>query len=185
MQAPYWLEDTQTMSEIGFSEYTNSTPVTPDHTPSLPTRPGRPAPVNRSIRSRKWFITVWDQEDLDKILRKKWKYIIVSALDHTAGEHDGAQEEHVHIFAQDHSNNPRLATKTAHWEIPEHINGCVDYCRSKGTPILESGTLGANTRDRQDWEGFVQACKHASRKELIEGPYSRLYAKHRGFAAEL
>lgn len=32
--------------------------TTPDTLPSLP---GNPSKVNRSIRSRKWFITVWDQ----------------------------------------------------------------------------------------------------------------------------
>lgn len=137
MEQPSWLMDSMTLNEPGFSEYESSRISTPEHTPVLPCRPARPSPVNRSIRSRKWFITVWDQEDLDKIVKKRWKYIIVSALDHTQGEHEGAQQEHVHIFAQDYSNNPRLATKTAHWEIPEHINACVDYCRSKGTPTLE------------------------------------------------
>lgn len=84
------------------------------------------------------MITVWDEEDMQKIKDKKWKYIIVSALDDT-DEHNGMRQVHRHVFVQDYNNNPRLATKTAHWEIPHHIIGCVNYCKEKGTPHLEEG----------------------------------------------
>lgn len=87
-------------------------------------------------RSRKWFGTVWNTEDLDYIKKLKWQYILISNLDHTEDE-----QPHWHVFIQFNSNRTRPNTKNAHWEIPQSISGAVEYCKSKGTPTYEMGDL--------------------------------------------
>lgn len=108
-------------------------------------------------RSRKWFGTVWNMQDLAYIKNLKTQYIIISALDRTAEEKEGVQREHWHVFLQFKSNRTPPATKNTHWEIPKHITSCVEYCRKKGEPTYEAGDLAINTADKEDWEGFVSA----------------------------
>lgn len=76
-------------------------------------------------RSRKWFGTVWDLEELETIKKQKYQYLIISALDQTAEIHEGVAHEHWHVFMQFKSNRKPPATKRAHWEIPNSITGAV------------------------------------------------------------
>lgn len=131
------------------------------------------------------MITVWDQEDLDKIMDKVWQYIIVSALDRTEEEHNGIRRIHRHVFVQSKTNVPRLATKSAHWEPAKSVDGSIRYCRDKGEPLKEEGQAQICTSNKEDFAAFVDACKHQGRKEIIDGPYAKMYARFRGFAAEV
>lgn len=73
-------------------------------------------------------------------------------------------------------------TKNAHWEIPNHISGAVEYCRDKGEPTYEQGDLSINTADKDDWKGFVEAAKKQPKEELLSGPYSKMIALYPRFA---
>lgn len=76
-------------------------------------------------------------------------------------------------------------TNNAHWEKPQSVTGARDYALAKGEPILEEGHLEICRRNADDWRGFVNACKEQDPKELIDGPFSKLYATFRGFASEV
>lgn len=107
------------------------------------------------LRSRKWFGTIWEQSDIEYVKNLKSTYLLISALDQTEEEHAGIRRDHWHVFIQFASNRNRPNTRNAHWEIPNHIKGCIDYCKAKGEPSFERGAFAVNTRDKEDWEGFV------------------------------
>lgn len=108
-------------------------------------------------RSRKWFGTIWDQTDLDSVMKLKYSYLIVSALDQTAEIHEGRAHDHWHVFIQFKSNRKHPATHRAHWEIPKSITGAIEYCRNKGVPTFEEGVPHLNTADKGDWNDFLKA----------------------------
>lgn len=72
---------------------------------------------------------------------KEWQYIIVSALDNTSEEHNGIRRIHRHVFVQSKNPCTRLATKSAHWEFAHNVDGSIRYCRDKGEPLLEQGSV--------------------------------------------
>lgn len=76
---------------------------------------------HKTPRSRKWFGTIWDDDDLDLVKKlqndDKCSYLIISALDHTSNdnnEDDGPKCDHYHVFYQLMNPGCHLATKTAH-----------------------------------------------------------------------
>lgn len=54
--------------------------------------------VLKNIRSRKWFGTLWDYEDIEYLKTLKYQYLIISALDQTEEEHEGRLHDHWHVF---------------------------------------------------------------------------------------
>ena len=60
--------------------------------------------------------------------------------------------------------------------------GARDYCLAKGNNYFESGELTIADQNEADWKGFVEACKIQSPKDLIDGPFSKLYAQYQSFA---
>lgn len=135
---------------------------------------------SRQQRARAWFGTLWNQEDIDFVKSLNYKYIIISAPDHTQ---DG--QEHYHCLIQ--FCNPRRwpGTLTAHWEQAGSIANTRKYVTDKGEPTFEDGQLGINNGEKSDWQMFVKAAKQCGPKELIDGPFSKLYAHYRTFAGEV
>lgn len=136
------------------------------------------------VRSRKWFGTVWDERDLlvVKGYEKRAQFIIISALDQTAEEHEGVRRDHWHVFIQSVTQLARPKTATAHWEIPRSVTGAVNYCKEKGVPVLMAGQLNLDRKNTVDWSAFKEACKTMTPRELIDSEYSKLYAHNMRFA---
>ena len=132
---------------------------------------------DRAVRSRKWFITIWDIEDKYKIMSARASYILVSDNDHTQGG-----QLHWHAVLQYKSSCPRIRTINAHWLKCHNIVKAIAYCKSKGQDYFEKGTAEVCTRNVNEWSGFIEKCKKASPKEMIESEYSMLYARYWRFA---
>lgn len=133
-------------------------------------------------RSRKFFGTIWTQEDEEILKRENYQYLLISAVDHTK---EG--QEHKHVFIQ-YANARRKfpGTRTAHWDVPRNgISGCLRYIRDKGEPSFEDGNIGLDKKSESDWRYFVEQCKVANPREMIDGPCSKMYAQYRGFAGEV
>lgn len=149
------------------------------------------APINlkmkRPPRSRKWFGTVWTETDLlnIKLKKKYFTYFLISALDHTSEEKDGIQSDHYHVLIQTQNPIQHPDTNTAHWEIPISVEGAYKYCMEKGDPTLEEGELKLPSNSINNWNNFIENCKTSTPKEMIEGPYSKLFARYRHFAGEI
>lgn len=59
------------------------------------------------------------------------------------------------------------------------------YVLEKGQPLFEDGTIGVNCRDGGQWRDFVEECKRATPNEMIDGPFSQLYALYPRFYGEV
>lgn len=129
---------------------------------------------------RRWFGTVWLVEDIEYLKSLNYKYLIISALDYTSHE-----QAHYHVLILFNHSYPRPKTKNAHWEPAKKISACLKYIKDKGDLTFEDGELQLSNKDRDDWSGFLVACKNQSPREIIDGPYSMLYAKYRMFAGEV
>ena len=143
-------------------------------------RPARDELKKRAPRSRTWFGTVWLQEDLDLIQMINSEYCLISDDDHTEDE-----QLHWHVLLRFNCQRNHPPTKTAHWERPVNIIEAREYCLSKGPNFKETGTLEIADQNKEDWHKFVEMCKVSTPKEMIEGPFSKLYARYRGFAGEV
>lgn len=147
---------------------------------------------HKTLRSRKWFGTIWDNDDLEMVRNlqndQKCTYLIISALDHTKNDENevnGVKCDHYHVFYQLLNPRAHLPTKSAHWEISRSISGSNNYCEEKGTPLLLHGVIHLDNNNKEDWLAFVNACKSSTPKEMIDGPFSKLYAQYRMFAGEI
>lgn len=129
-------------------------------------------------RSRVWFGTVWNEQELEKIKDRPHNFLIISADDHTQ---DGQLHWHVLLQNKCPVYLKSIRSGTAHWEVPKHIKGALDYITRKGNPKFQEGSLNCNTRDKADFQGFVEECKTASDLELIQGPYAQFYAQYQRF----
>lgn len=145
-------------------------------------------------QATKWFGTIWHEEDLNLCKQlandPRCTYLIISALDHTKGDHNGPLDapiacDHFHVFYQLSTKRVHLQTKNAHWEIPRSITGANRYCQEKGEPTLLHGEISINMADKADWGEFVEHCKLYTPKQMIDGPFSKLYARFRMFAGEV
>lgn len=126
-------------------------------------------------RSRKWFGTIWNDDDLRIVQCENAKYIIISADDFTE-----ENQKHWHCLIQYKEKKSHPKTLNAHWEIPNSLSGAVGYVKAKGQPIVELGQFDVDYRT--DWNSFVEACKKMTTKELIESEYSHTFACHMSFA---
>ena len=131
-------------------------------------------------RSKRWFGTIWLERDKNYILQIPCTYKLISDDDHT-------EEGQLHWHCLLHFNNPvrRPSTFTAHWERPHSIMDARQYCLDKGPNFIEEGVLNPATNIPEEWVEFVNYCKKATPKELIDSPFSKLYARYRGFAGEV
>lgn len=134
----------------------------------------------RAPRSRAWFGTVWLEEDIELLKAQKTTFTIISADDFTEEE-----QLHWHCLLKYENQRVRPPTKSAHWEIPEHLFGALNYIMEKGTPKWETGELNLNSRDPKDWESFTEACKRCTPKEMIDGPFSKMYARYMTFYGQV
>nr|WQA30185.1 MAG: rep protein [Cressdnaviricota sp.] len=129
------------------------------------------------MRSRNWFGTIWSLQDKDFILALETKYKIVSDDDHT-------QDNQLHWHCLLIFKNPvqRPPTTTTHWEKPHDLYNSRKYCLDKGPNYLEEGCLNLRCQNGTEWNAFVNLCKSASPKELIDSPFSQMYANYMAFA---
>ena len=132
---------------------------------------------DKAVRSRKWFITIWDLDDRDLIMSARAKYILVSDDDHTK---EG--QLHWHAVLQYKDSNQRLRTRNAHWIKCMNLFKAIEYCKKKGPNYFEKGNVELNTRNKEEWNGFIEKCKKASPKEMIDSEYSMMYARYLKFA---
>lgn len=131
-------------------------------------------------RSRKWFGTIWIDRDLEKVRNCKTVYTLISDLDKTE---EG--QEHWHCLLLFKNNNYHPNTETAHWEIPSSVFSAQKYCLDKGPLYYQTGTFTFANQNKDDWKEFVELCKTSNPKEMIESPYSKIYARYRSFAGEV
>lgn len=138
------------------------------------------ATIDRRKRSRAWMGTIWTESDKEIMIRFPSLYKIISDNDYTS---EG--QLHWHCLITTKNANYRPPTTTAHWEP------CIDrvsarkYCLDKGTDFIEEGEFTVNCGNERDWRGFVDACKKNTPHEMIDGPYSMMFARFRGFAGEV
>lgn len=128
-------------------------------------------------RSRIWMGTLWTEEDKETVKGIPHQYLIISDNDQTEEE-----QLHWHCMIQFKNARVRPRTVTAHWEIPNSKLEARNYCIQKGPNYFEDGTLMLCTKDKDEWNGFVDMCKKATPRELIDSPFSRMYANYMAFA---
>nr|WQA30164.1 MAG: rep protein [Cressdnaviricota sp.] len=136
--------------------------------------------VHSQPRSRIWFGTIWDMDDKLLVNGLDSQYLIISADDQTENE-----QLHWHCLVQFPNARVHPRTRRAHWEIPQSKIEARQYCIEKGENYIERGQLEIADQNTQDWTGFVNACKINNPREMIDGPFSKLYARFRGFAGEV
>lgn len=138
--------------------------------------------VKHAIRqkTRLWFGTVWLEEDLMSIQQLKTEYLLISADDETE---EG--QKHWHVLIRFENQHYMPATKNTHWEPVKIFSQAYKYIMEKGEPLIEKGTIPYDKKDRLIWEEFVQACKRSTPKEMIDGPFSKIYASHMGFYGQV
>jgi len=134
------------------------------------------------MRARAWFGTVWDDSEIRDIRRMNPRYLLVSAEDNTE---EGQIHRHVLAYFANARRGLRSQDQTSHWEPVKDMPGAIQYILEKGTPFLEKGERPVNKQNKDEWSMFVQECKTRTPQELVDGPYSKLYAKYRGFAGEV
>lgn len=133
---------------------------------------------SRTMLSRCWAGTVWLEEDKEILLASRYEYLLI-------GHREETEEEQPHWHCMIKTTNARVhpKTKTAHWEKCLAPLKFREYATKEGEPEFESGEAPINQNNKSDWEGFIEVCKTQNPKQLIEGPYSKLYARYISFAA--
>lgn len=135
---------------------------------------------NRNEESRNWFGTVWLEEDINYLKTLGYTYLLISDKDFTEDE-----QLHHHVLIQFLNPRRRPGTRTAHWEKPINITQSRKYCLDKGVNFFEDGCLKIRSQNANDWRDFTEACKIMNPKEIIDSPFSQLYARYRGYAGEV
>ena len=141
---------------------------------------------DRSLVRRKyraWTGTIWDDYDknLVKSLESHCKYLLISDDDHTQ---DGQLHWHCFVNFINPRSMPNITRRT-HWEPIKNRAQTRQYCLDKGPNFYEVGDFMVDCGNKSDWECFVNECKLKTGAEMIDGPFSRLYATYRGFAGEV
>lgn len=129
------------------------------------------------IRGRQWFGTIWLEQDKELVKRINCKYLLISDDDHTE---EGQLHWHCLMIFENQVRRP--PTETAHWERPHDLMQARAYCLEKGPNFIEEGMMEIRTQNKIEWQGFVDMCKKATPKELIDSPFSNLYARYMTFA---
>lgn len=128
-----------------------------------------------------WFGTIWCEEDKQKLreMQSEFEYMIISDDDHTKR---GQLHWHVYLKGVKRIRGNHFSTINTHWEVARNNQWCVDYCKKKGIGCREYGVFMENGGTNDAWKNFIEECKTKTPRELIEGPYSKLYARYMGFA---
>ena len=131
-------------------------------------------------RNRCWMGTIWEEADLEILKKMNFDYLIISDKDYTK---DDKKLLHWHVLICFKNARQRpLKTNNAHWDSVRDRIAAKDYCISKGKNFLEFGNLNINPANKNDWKGFVEECKTESLENLINGPFSNMYARYMSFA---
>ena len=141
--------------------------------------------TDRSLARKKyraWTGTIWLQTDYDiiKNMGDDALYLIISDEDHTQ---DGQLHWHCLITFKNQRVMPRI-TSTTHWEPVKNRSSIRQYCLDKGPNYYEIGDLTVDSANQDDWNSFVDFAKHHCGAEMINSPFSKMYAKYREFAGE-
>nr|WQA30123.1 MAG: rep protein [Cressdnaviricota sp.] len=128
-------------------------------------------------RSRIWMGTIWKEDDKNLLKGLTYQYLIISDNDHTEEE-----QLHWHCLIQFKEARKHPRTSTAHWEIPRSKIEARQYCLEKGPNFFENGHLNIADQNKEEWKAFVELCKTATPKELIDSPFSKTYAQYMNFA---
>ena len=128
-------------------------------------------------RSRIWMGTIWNEADKEIVQSLDSQYLIISDDDQTEEE-----QLHWHCLIQFKNARKHPRTATAHWEIPRSKIESRQYCLEKGPNFIERGTLNIADQNKEEWTAFVDMCKKATPRELIESPFSKTYANYMTFA---
>lgn len=139
----------------------------------------------RNFCATKYFLTIWDPNEKDIIknkISKYGEYGIISDDDHTK---DGQLHWHAFVVFQSRQHGDVFNSRTAHIQKAWSDNGCIKYCKEKGDNYWEFGRLIHRENTGQNWVDFIDACKTQTPNQLIDGPYSQLYARYRQFAGEV
>lgn len=139
----------------------------------------------RRTRGKAWMGTIWNQTDKDyveEMIRTEAEFGIISADDHTE---QGQLHWHCLLIFPERIMGSHLRTQTTHWEVPHSRIGAYQYCREKGEHYMQHGNFQENGGTAQSWKLFVDECKVKTPREMIDGPYSKMYARYRGFAGEV
>lgn len=131
-------------------------------------------------RARAWMGTVWKEVSKELLKGLDYKYLLISDDDHTQ-----AGELHWHCLVTFENQRVFPRIPDIHWEKCMSRNGARDYCLNKGHGFFEDGDFTIADQNGEDWRGFVDFCKIHSPCELVESPFSKTYAKYRGFAGEV
>lgn len=136
--------------------------------------------LNRQL-GKCWFGTIWLDEDRKKILEMKneFEYIIMSDDDHTKG---GQLHWHVFLKLTERKRGSHFGTKNTHWELARNNGWCVEYCRKKGGNYISGGRFQEDGGTSDAWENFVNECATKTPRQMMRGPYSKLYARYTTFA---
>lgn len=141
--------------------------------------------VMNRFRCRKFFITIWNEEDKQKIIhmiKKNAVYGIVSDDDHTK---DNQLHWHCYCVFRNPKRASEFKTTNAHFQRAWSEEGCKDYCVRKGPNYFEKGQLQVQDKNGDSWNDFVEYCKGHTPAEIIDSDYSKLYATYRSFAGEV
>ena len=139
----------------------------------------------RRVRSRYWFGTIWEENDKRIIKDQETEYKIISDDDHTKETSTYPNRLHWHCLLKFKNPVQWPPSLTTHWEKPVNIIKARQYCLEKGPNYYEEGTLQIRCQNGEEWKGFVEQCKISTPKEMIDGPFSQLYARYRSFAGEV
>lgn len=143
------------------------------------------AQIMNRFMARRFFITIWTNEDKQKIIhyiKKNGTYGIVSDDDHTK---DNQLHWHCYCVFRSPTRAARFKTTNAHFQRAWSEEGCKDYCVKKGPNYWEYGKLQVLDKNGDNWNEFVEFCKSHTPIEIIDSDYSRLFAMYRSFAGEV
>ncbi|UNI72380.1 MAG: replication associated protein [Chaetfec virus UA24_3359] len=143
----------------------------------MTTTAGRIYKRMRNARSRCWCGTVWLEEDKEKLIESKYVYLLIGHREETQGE-----QPHWHCLIKTLNQQIHPRTINAHWEPCSKPLKFIEYATKEGPPEFEYGERILNQNDIDDWEAFIELCKTQNPRQLIEGPYSKLYARYVNFA---
>lgn len=141
----------------------------------------RTASGHNRNRVTQWFGTIWKRSDYEMILKNKedCHYMIFSDKDHTK---DGQEHWHCYLKAKKQYYGSHWGTETTHWEPVRNAQWAIGYCKKKGENFQEIGEYIEEGGTTEAWRGFVEECKKSTPRQLIDGAYSKLYARYTGFA---
>lgn len=134
----------------------------------------------KKFRTRSWYGLCHSREDVETLKDLDYTYLLIGHREETKGE-----QPHWHCLIRYKNARVMPPTETAHWEICQNAMNFRNYAIKEGEPEWEDGALDLTPKNDEDWREFVEACKTMNPAELTESPFSKTYARYRGFAGEV